>query len=144
MLSILAKELFRVMGDQVRENQLTKLHQSDYYSLMIEESTDISVIKELVIYARYLSASAEVKNTFLSIVELPNDTTDVIERSLVSFLDKSSILLSRLVGFASDGVNVMTGCHNGVDARLTRRQPSLIYQYTLCCTSVSTSCIPSR
>ena len=71
-------------------------------------------------------STAEIKNTFLSIVELPNGTVDVIEKSLASFLDKSSILLSRLVGFASDGANVMTGCHNGVAARLTRRQPSLI------------------
>ena len=88
------QEFLRVMGDQVRENQLTELHQSEYYSLMIDKSTDISVIKELVIYARYLSASAEVKNIFLSIVELPNGTADVIEKSLISFLDKSSILLS--------------------------------------------------
>ena len=106
------------MGDQLRERQLTELCHSDHYSVMIDESTDISVIKELVIYARYLSASGEVKNVFLSIVELPNSTADVIEESLVSFLDKSSISLSHLVGFASDGANVMTGCHNGVAARL--------------------------
>ena len=81
---------------------------------MIDESTDVSVIKELVIYARYLSASGDVKNSFLSIVELPNDTAEVTEEQLVSFLEKSSISLSHLVGFVSDGASVMTGCHNGV------------------------------
>ena len=71
------------------------------------------MIKELVIYARYLSAG-DVKNSFLSIVELPNGTAEVIEEQLVLFLEKSSISLSHLVGFASDGASVMTGCHNGV------------------------------
>ena len=122
------------MGDQLRERQLTELCHSDHYSVIIDESTDISVIKELVIYARYLSASGEVKNVFSSIVELPNGTADVIKESLVSFLDKSSISLSCLVGFASDGANVMTGCRNGVAAQLARRQPLL----------TSTHCVAHR
>ena len=41
-------------------------------------------------------------------------------------MKKSSILLSHLVGFASDGASVMTGCHNEVAVRLARRQPLLI------------------
>ena len=50
----------------------------------------------------------------------------LIEESLIPFLGKSSISLSHLVGFASDGANVMTGCCIGVAARLARRQPLLI------------------
>jgi len=81
---------------------------------VIDESTDVNVIKELVIYVRYLSAYGEVKNSFLSIIELPNGTAEVVEEKLVLFLEKSSISLSHLVGFVSDGANAMTGCHNGV------------------------------
>jgi len=66
-------------------------------------------IKELVIYARYLSASGEVKNSFLSIVELSNGTAEVIEEKLVSFLE----VIHHLVGFASDGASVMGGCLTG-------------------------------
>ena len=75
-----------------------------------------------------------MKNSFLSIVELPNGTAEVIEEKLVSFLEKSSISLSHLVGFASDGASVMTGCHNGVAVRLARRQPLL----------TSTHCVAHR
>ena len=118
------QESLKVMGKQLRESQLMELRHCDHYSIMIDESTDVSVIKELVIYVRYLSASGEIKNSFLSIVELPKGTAEVNEQ-LVPFLKKSSILLSHLVGFASDRANVMTGCHNGVAVRLARRQPLL-------------------
>lgn len=128
------QEFLKVMGDHLRERQLTELCHSDHYSVMIDESIDIGVIKELVIYTRYLSAFGDVKNAFLTIMELTNGTADVIEESLVSFLNKSSISLSRLVGFASDGANVMTGCRNGVAARLARRQPLL----------TSTHCVAHR
>ena len=74
----------------------------------------------------YLSASGEIKNAFLSIIELPNGTADVIEELLISFLGKSSISLSHLVGFASDGANDMTGCCVGVAAWLVRRQSLFI------------------
>ena len=119
------QESLKVMGKQLRESQLMELRHCDHYSIMIDESTDVSVIKELVIYARYLSASGEVKNSFLLIDELPNGTVEVIEEQLVPFLKKSSILLSHLVDFASDRANVMTGCYNGVAVRLARRQPLL-------------------
>jgi len=34
------------MGKQLRESQLTELCNCDHYSIMIDESTDVSVIKE--------------------------------------------------------------------------------------------------
>ena len=42
------------------------------------------------------------------------------------------MLLSHFLGFASDGASVMTACHNGVAARLARRQPLLT---TIHCTA---------
>jgi len=46
--------------------------------------------------------------------QLSNGTVDTFEQSLVSFLDKSSLSLSHLLVFTTDGARVMTGCHNGV------------------------------
>ena len=74
-------------------------------------------------FARYLPAFAEVNNIF--------NCGKVIKKSLVSFLDKSSILFSCLVDFGSDGAKVITGCRNGVAACLTQRQPSLVSKHQL-------------
>ena len=45
------QEFLKVMGKQLRESQLMELCHCDHYSIMIDESTDVSVIKELFIYA---------------------------------------------------------------------------------------------
>jgi hypothetical protein len=48
---------------------------------LIDESTDVAVINEMVIYARYMY-NGNVATTFLKICELFNGTADTIETSL--------------------------------------------------------------
>ena len=62
---------------------------------------------------------------FLRIVELTNSFAETIEEALMTYLDKYSIPLSRLVGFGSDGASVMIGKHSGVAARIKAKQPIL-------------------
>ena len=48
---------------------------------MIDESTDVAILNEMVVYARYIS-DGDVKTTFLRISELFNGKADTIESSL--------------------------------------------------------------
>ena len=121
----ITEEFFQVLGDQIETVELENLLKSSFYSIMIDESTDISVINEMVIYGRYIDSSAIVKTSFLKIVQLTNGTADTIEEALLGFLSDKSIPLSRLVGFGSDGASVMTGCVSGVATRLKHKQPIL-------------------
>lgn len=55
------------------------------FSLMIDETTDVAVLNEMVIYTRYLlPGSNKVTTTFLKICELFNGTADTIETTLRS------------------------------------------------------------
>ena len=122
----ITQEFLNVLGDRIERAQLEYMLKSPFYSIMIDESTDISVICEMVIYARYIdSSTAAVKTSFLKIVELVNGSADTIEKALLAYLEDHSIPLSGLVGFGSDGAAVMTGRLSGVAARLKSRQPVL-------------------
>ena len=67
----------------------------------------------------------KLKLSFSKIVELTNGCAEKIEEALVTYLDKYSIPLSRLVSSGSDGASVMTGKHSGVAARINSKQPIL-------------------
>ena len=121
------QEFLDVMGEQLRQDELQHLFSSPCYSIMIDETTDIAIINEMVIYVRYLSPEAEICTSFLAILELNNGTAETVEKALLTYLEDSSIPLSSLVGFGSDGASVMTGRLNGVGARLKRLQPILVY-----------------
>ena len=116
------QEFVQVMGDMIEQAQLRNLLASPVYSLLIDETADI---KEMVIYVRFINSNVQIQTIFLRIVELTNGFAKMIEEALMTYLDKYSIPLSRLVGFGSDGASVMIGKHSGVAARIKAKQPIL-------------------
>ena len=118
------------MATQV-EKKLEHVLSSEFFSLMIDESTDIAVVKEMVIYGRYVR-SGKVATTFLNICELPNGTADTIETTLLAYMDKNNLSVSKMMGLGTDGAAVMTGKRNGVAARFKRRQPLLTSIHCVC------------
>ena len=101
-----------------------------FYFIMIEKSTDVAILNEMVIYAHYVTVTQNVKTAFMKIVALFNGTADAIETALVECLESKDLSLIRLIGLRSDGARVMTGKISGVGTRLKRRQPML----TVCAT----------
>ncbi len=127
------------MSNIIEEAQLKQLLASPVFSILIDETTDVSVINEMVIYSRFITSEGEIRTVFLKIVELPNGCAETIEQALIKYLESCSLPMQRLVGFGSDGASVMTGRLNGVAARLKKRQPILTMQYSLCSASFSIS-----
>ena len=77
-------EFLQVMATQL-EKKLEDVLSSAFYSLMIDETTDVAVLNEMVIYARYVQ-SGKVVTTFLNICELSNGTADTIETTLLAYI----------------------------------------------------------
>ena len=119
------QEFLNVLCEQIECGQLEGLGSSPFVAIMIDESTDIAVLKEMVIYARYVTHKVEICTTFLKIVKLKDGMAETIEEAVVAYLESKSIPMFRLVGFGSDGATVMTGRHSSVAARRKRRQPVL-------------------
>ena len=107
------------------EYLLNKIRISPAIGLMCDESTDISVTKELILYARII-ACGKVSTHFLKLIHIPDGKAETIETALISFLDHTNIPVSSITAFGSDGANVMVGHVSGVAARLKRRNPQIL------------------
>lgn len=64
------QELVQLLAQQIEDSQLEAVASSLFYGLMIDETTDISVMKQLVIYGWYASESSEPCSSFVRIVGL--------------------------------------------------------------------------
>lgn len=42
------------IGETIREDVVAKVGQSSFYSILIDETTDISVLKQLIIYVKFM------------------------------------------------------------------------------------------
>ena len=58
--------LYRVMGEQIEQGKLHDFLASPVFLILINETTDIAVINEMVIYARFIDSGAQVRTVFLS------------------------------------------------------------------------------
>lgn len=87
-------EFLQTLSMQIEDDVLQDLPSSSCFSLLTDESTDISVLKQLVVVARYILPSGDVTTSFLAIVDLPDGTAESIEAVLLDITEKKSIDVS--------------------------------------------------
>jgi hypothetical protein len=98
---------------------------------MIDESTDISVKKQLVLYGRTV-VEGKLSTRFLKVVDLPDGKACTITQALIAYLQSFGLSIDSLSSFGSDGASVMTGRHSGVAARLCRLNGQIIQIHCIC------------
>ena len=60
----ITQEFIQVMGSRIEKSQLNNVLNARFYSLLIDETTDIAVVKEMVIYACFIHSDCQVQTVF--------------------------------------------------------------------------------
>nr|CAI5844912.1 unnamed protein product [Callosobruchus analis] len=85
------------------------------YSLIIDESTDVSIHKYLGVCIKYFSIiSGSLVTTSLGLWELENVDAEGIVSCLFNVLGKYRLKINNLQGLGTDNTSVMVGINNGV------------------------------
>ncbi|KAK5642665.1 hypothetical protein RI129_008832 [Pyrocoelia pectoralis] len=120
-----------------------------HYSLIIDESTDVSVNKYLAICVRYFNGtSLTVTNDFLGLVEVERATAVDLHALLINFLQKIGLPLQNMIALGTDGGANLCGRNNSVFTLLQNDVPNLILLKCIChsihlCSSKASSELPS-
>ena len=118
-------ELLRSLSAVIEEHILSEVVCSEFFALMTDESTDVSVLKQLVLIVRYVTEQG-IKTSYLHIRDLIDGTAETIELAVLQILRDKSIDVAKLRSFGSDGANVMTGRLTGVATRLKQHSPRML------------------
>ncbi|XP_044580310.1 uncharacterized protein LOC123262223 [Cotesia glomerata] len=103
------------------------------YSLIIDESTDISTEKILCIMVRYFSfKKKKLLTTFYRIVKIVDATANGIHSALKLQLEADGLSLKNLVGIGVDGANVMVGVNHSVSSLLRQEVPDIVIIKCIC------------
>lgn len=116
-----------------RENLyiLSKQLQKCKFSLIIDECTDVSTSKSLVLVVRFYDAHVEiVSDYFLALIKIEHSSASGIFGAICNFFQENQIPFKNLIGFAADNAATMMGHKSGVKQRLMQVNPDL---YTLGC-----------
>ena len=107
------------MVDEDLDNNLLR---AEFYSVLIDESTDIGTDHNLVVTC----VMYEVHTRFLCLVELPGGTAPEIVDTLLKVFTPRNISLDKLCGIATDGASAMVGCRTGVTTQFKKKNPYLL------------------
>lgn len=125
---------------QIVENIVGKISSQDLcldlrqskFSLIIDESTDLSTIKHLCLVVRYFKKN-RVVDSFLDLIPLETANAASLFDHIVNCFTKNNIdYKENLIGFASDGANVMMGRNNSVVTLLQNEVPHLFILKCIC------------
>ncbi|CAG9825754.1 unnamed protein product [Phaedon cochleariae] len=106
--------------------EISKDLRNNYFSIIIDETTDISTKKCLVIVVRYYNeVQQRVRDNFLSLIELEDCSAQNIYKDIKNVFARNKIPIYKMIGFASDNASVMVGNMNGVKTKLLNDVPDL-------------------
>ena len=98
------------------------LSATSFYSLLIDESTDIATDHNLVMYMHYI-VDGDVHCRFLCLVELSGGTAPEIVDTVLKVFTARNISVEKVCGIATDGASAMVGCRTGVTTQLKKKNP---------------------
>lgn len=103
------------------------------FSIIIDESTDVSTTKVLAAATKYYSEKFQCPQTkFLCMIDLKGETAQDLFDSLNNALTERNLNLTNLIGFAADTTNVMFGERNSVVSKLREVNPNCIFFKCMC------------
>lgn len=122
--------LLRIMSRLVLDEIATELSEAKYFSIMADETKDLSKKEIVSICIRYLFNDA-IHEEFIGLEEAENLSATGLKNSILRSLSEVNADMTKCVGQAYDGAKVMSGNVSGVQA-LIRKEHASFAQYIHC------------
>ncbi|XP_060183233.1 uncharacterized protein LOC132613206 [Lycium barbarum] len=119
----------------------------DYFSLLVDESFDVSRKEQMAIVLRYIDRNGFVMERLLDIVHVQDTSALSLKRAIVNLLAQHSLSLSYVRGQCYDGASNMQGEINGLKMLIRQESRSahsihcFAHQLQLTLVAVSKKCI---
>ena len=113
------------MADDVKNTLIKRIKSSRYYSIQLDETTDVADLANLLVYVRYeYDGAAQEDFLFCKPLETRTTAADIFNL-LCTFFQENGLDWKMCVGVCTDGARAMTGRHQGVATRIREVAPMM-------------------
>ena len=124
---LIENEIIEIIGqDIILKNLLKEIKAAKLYSVMADEVTSHNK-EQLVLCARFINKSNDVREDFIAFIHLPRITGEVIAEMIVSTLQGLGLKIENIRGQGYDGAANMSSDNVGVQRRIRERSPKAVY-----------------
>lgn len=125
---------------KAEKNEIAKVISKVKFSIMTDESTDISTAKSSCIIVRYFDEKTlKVRSDFWELCQvfkeddsIPTASAERLYQNIIKSFQIMNIPLTNIIGFGADGCNTMFGEHNSVSSRFRESCPGIITMKCIC------------
>jgi len=105
------------MGDAIQKQILSKISQCKYFSILEDETTNVSQTEQLSLSVRFIKGT-KVHEEFLCFVPVSSTTSKDLASTILTQLSQIGLNLEHTQGQGYDGASNMSGKYRGVQARV--------------------------
>ncbi|CAG9822034.1 unnamed protein product [Phaedon cochleariae] len=123
-------ELIQCCGEVIVKKIVSKIKTAKYFTIIADETTDMSTKEQLSICVRYFDKSTfEIKEDFIMFIDVVDLSGENIASKILEALKNLDIDISDCRGQAYDGGSNMSGKFQGAQARIMKLQPLAAYSH---------------
>ncbi|CAH1245743.1 ZNF862 [Branchiostoma lanceolatum] len=126
-------DFLRCLNNVLERKVTREVRTSPFVAVGIDESTDRSSEKHMVVVIRYVRVpTAELVTTFLKCAKVEDGKAATIYQKTLDILQEYNIPLRKVLGLGMDGAAVMSSDLNGVTGLLHRDNPFTVAVHCVC------------
>ena len=122
-------ELLKVMGLQVLRDIATSLHSAEFYSIMVDETTDVSSKEQAVLCFRCVSDDLIAHEDFVGLYGIENTEAKTLVNMTLDVLTRLNLSIKKLRGKCYDGASAMSGPRSGVAKQIRDLESRAVYTH---------------
>ena len=128
-------ELINLIAEQIQSQILDEVKQAGFFSVLVDETSDVTNAEQLSIMIRYVHVSngmAIVKESFLGFSIATDLSGEGLSNQILKLLRDLGLDLNRMRGQGYDGAASMSGKFNGAQAKISAMYPLAVYVHCAC------------
>ncbi len=129
--SDIQNEILKILALKILRNICAEIRESQYFSLMVDETTDASTKEQVTICLRSVDNHLNPCEYFMGLYETNSTTEETISKIILDSLMRFELSLDDLRGQCYDGGSNMKGKIQGAQSRILELQPRAIYVHCL-------------
>lgn len=122
-------EILQLMSLSILRSIAKNVQDACYFTVMADESVDISNREQLVICFRWVDQELLVHEDFVGLYEIPDISADTLVAAIKDCLLRMNLQLKRCRGQCYDGAASMAGSRTGVATQILSLEPRALYTH---------------
>ncbi len=126
-LKDIQNEIARLMAHKIMRDITSNLHQAEFYSILADETTDVSNKEQLVSVFRWVGSNFDVHEEYLGLYQLDKTDAETIYLVIKDMLQALNLDIHKVRGQCYDRASSMSGSKKGVAKRIKEEEPRALY-----------------